>query len=173
MTDLPLPDYDRTPLDHEREHGDLAAAPPPGDTANGSPVSEATTADGTTPLRRGPRRVAGRRDPAVAASNQWLDDEGVREPRGSVHAWGRDQSNSLRPLVAQRRFTALPARAVAGRPLARRHHGRTTGAVPPLRRRNRRAPRSPAVDTLATTAVNPGRIPGRRSAQRRKLPRSR
>jgi len=31
--------------------------------------------------------VARPRDPAVAASDQWLDDEGVREPRGSVHAW--------------------------------------------------------------------------------------
>jgi hypothetical protein len=31
--------------------------------------------------------VAGRGEPAAAASDRWLDDEGVREPRGSVHAW--------------------------------------------------------------------------------------
>jgi hypothetical protein len=97
MTELPLPDYDQTPLgalrhrirsldepqlttliDHEREHGarvpvlqlldarldqlrhgaepapgDPAAAPPSSDTAAGSPVGEATSADGTTPLRHG------------------------------------------------------------------------------------------------------------------------
>ncbi len=97
MTELPLPDYDQTPLgalrhrirslderqlttliDHEREHGarapllqlldtrldqlrdgaepapgDPAAAPPSSDTAAGSPVGEATAAEGTTPLRHG------------------------------------------------------------------------------------------------------------------------
>ncbi|MGW4057669.1 hypothetical protein ACWEGE_05295 [Amycolatopsis sp. NPDC004747] len=97
MTELPLPDYDQTPLgalrhrirsldegqlrtlvEHEDRHGqrvpvlqvlrarldelehgaepapgDPAAAPPSSDTAAGSPVGEATSADGTTPLRHG------------------------------------------------------------------------------------------------------------------------
>lgn len=77
MTELPLPGYGQTSLgdrirsldvrqlrtlvDHEDQHGrrvppapgNPAAAPPSSDTAAGSPVGEATSAEGTTPLRHG------------------------------------------------------------------------------------------------------------------------
>lgn len=45
--ELPLPDYDQTPL------GELRQAPPVHGTPGGSPVGESTAVPGTTPLRHG------------------------------------------------------------------------------------------------------------------------
>jgi hypothetical protein len=36
-----------------------------------------------------------RADPAVAASAQWVDEEGIREPGGDVHAWHRGTNQTL------------------------------------------------------------------------------
>lgn len=54
-----------------------------------------------------------RSDPAVAASSRWTDDDGVREPGGSLHAW-RPGTNQT--AVAHSRFGAVPACVVDRRP---------------------------------------------------------
>lgn len=53
-----------------------------------------------------------RRTPSVAASSQWVDDDGVRMPGGEVHAWEPGTNQTLCGLALSRsllrRFPHVP-----------------------------------------------------------------
>ncbi|KOS56871.1 hypothetical protein [Rhodococcus rhodochrous] len=56
--------------------------------------------------------MARRTEPAVAASSRWIDDDGIRYPRGDTHAWtpGTNQTLCGVPLSRARlaRFPHVP-----------------------------------------------------------------
>ncbi|GGP82002.1 hypothetical protein [Saccharothrix coeruleofusca] len=51
-------------------------------------------------------------DAAVAASSRWVDEDGVRQPAGDVHAWTRGTNQTLCGLALSRselaRFPHVP-----------------------------------------------------------------
>lgn len=48
--------------------------------------------------------MARKREPSVAASSEWRDEDGIRQPGGDVHAWwpGTNQTLCAVPLHAAR-----------------------------------------------------------------------